>query len=160
MPRECFVNTDGLVYLIHAGAALALLVWLFRQYRWKKEGKRLRGEQREQARSRHEQSGQRTLAALLVVVAAAMLSETWMRLRAGKSVLTVMLPNSLHGAGGLVGVLLFYYLWRRGRDTKQLREEGKSWSLTKRQHGRAADIIIIIGCIHAFLGFLELLKIL
>ena len=44
------------------------------------------------------------------------------------------------------------------RQVLSQREQGEAWSTTKQRHGRAADLIIIIGCIHAFLGFLELLK--
>ena len=149
-----------MVYLMHALFALVLLAWLFRQYAWKKVSRRLRGEERTAARTRHEQNGRFTLAALIVVVIMAMGAKLWTGLRAGDSLTRAVFPSSLHGATGFFGLALFYYLWSRGRMTKSQREQGQAWSEMKLRHGRAADLIIIIGCIHAFLGFLELLKLL
>jgi len=154
------VDADEYVYLMHALAALFLLTWLFRQYGWKKASRRLKGEQRTAARTEHEQKGQLTLATLVGVVMLAIIAKLWTGVRGGESLVRAILPSSLHGATGFLGLALFYYLWSRGRMTKSQREQGEVWSVTKQRHGRAADLIIIIGCIHAFLGFLELLKVL
>ena len=147
-----------LILLIHPLAALGLLWWLFRQHSWKRLGSELRGAERSDALDSHEVWGTRVFPALVGVVSIAFLANIWRGYQEG-SWTTYLLPNSVHGATGLVGSVLLYITWNYGRRVVAKREAGESWAQEKVKHGRAADIIIIVGCIHAFIGFLHIFNV-
>jgi cytochrome b561 len=65
-----------------------------------------------------------------------------------------LLPQSLHGYMGPVGFALMVVLTRMGREASDKRKAGESFATAKLKHGRAADIIIYLVFIHAFLGFI------
>jgi hypothetical protein len=147
-----------LILLIHPLAALSLLWWLFHQHSWKRLGKELRGTERAATLESHEVWGTRVFPALVAVISIAFLANIWRGYQEG-SWMTYLLPNSVHGATGLVGSVLLYITWNYGRRVVAKREAGESWAQEKIKHGRAADIIIIVGCIHAFIGFLHIFKV-
>jgi len=148
-----------LIMIAHAISALGMLGLCFFQYKWKKKGKVLKGNERKNHLERHEKIGKRTIYALAIVVLLAIIGNLTMGLYDGNSFLTSILPRSPHGVFGFIGAGLFYYGWKLGIEIQQQRDYDEKWVTTKIKHGRAADLIIIIGCIHAFLGFLQLLKI-
>ncbi len=148
-----------LILIVHAICALGMLGLCFFQYKWKKRGKVLTGDERKYYLEQHEKVGQKTIYALVVVVLLAIIGNATMGLSAGYSFFTSILPRSPHGVFGFIGAGLFYYAWKLGIKIQKQREGNEKWATTKIKHGRAADLIIIIGCIHAFLGFLQLLKI-
>ena len=59
-----------------------------------------------------------------------------------------------------MGLLFMITLWRMGRKTSDLKSRGKSFARSKEFHGRISDVMMMLVVIHAFLGFLYLLKIL
>jgi len=153
------MNFALMLMVAHAISALGLLMLCFIQYKWKNTGKILKGKERQKKLEQHERFGQRSLFALSIVVLLAIIGNLTSGLNAGKSVFLSIIPRSPHGTFGFIGVVLFYYLWKLGIKTQKQRDAKERWSKTKMRHGRAADLIMIIGCIHAFLGFLQLLKI-
>ncbi len=145
--------------ITHSLSALGLLLLCFIQYKWKQDGKNLKGIEREIKLKKHEEIGKKLLLLLSFVILLAILGNLISGLNSGKTILKSIIPRSPHGAFGFIGAALFYYTWKLGMKTKQQRIAKEKWSETKRKHGRASDLIIIIGCIHGFLGFLQLLKI-
>lgn len=145
--------------IAHAISAIGMLLLCFIQYRWKKTGKILKGEERKKYLKQHEKFGKGSLFILSIVVLLAIIGNLISGLNTGKSILRSIIPRSPHGTFGFIGAILFYYLWKLGIKTQRQKEAEERWTETKIKHGRAADLIIIIGCIHAFLGFLQLLKI-
>ena len=73
---------------------------------------------------------------------------------AGEGVLTSMVPQSLHGFMGPVGFGLMVFMTRLGKQARTQRQAGESFAVAKLKHGRAADLIIYLVFIHAFLGFI------
>ena len=74
-----------------------------------------------------------------------------------------LLPSGaggLHAGGGVLGLILITYLWRKGRTTRDLRNAGQPWASERKRHGRASDAIMVLIAIHAFLGFLWLMQLL
>ena len=51
-------------------------------------------------------------------------------------------------------------LWRVCLATRDLKSKGKSFAHSKELHGRISDVMMMLVTIHAFLGFIYLLKIL
>ena len=78
----------------------------------------------------------------------------------GLEATTYLTPGHFHGWAGLLGLLFMITLWRIGRKTRDLKLEGKSFARSKEFHGRVSDVMVMLVAIHAFLGFLYLLKIL
>ena len=46
------------------------------------------------------------------------------------------------------------FMTRLGKQTRSQRQAGESFQATKLKHGRAADLIVYMVFIHAFLGFI------
>ena len=67
---------------------------------------------------------------------------------------SAMVPQSLHGFMGPVGFGLMVFMTRLGKRARDQREAGESFTTAKLKHGRAADLIIYMVFIHAFLGFI------
>ena len=149
---------DNIVIISHAAIGIVVFIWMIKQYNWKGRGKILEGEARKTELERHELFGFYIFPATLLVVILAIIGNVVRR--GDAKIISSVIPSSLHGATGLIGTGLLLITWNLGRKTKLKRESGEKWSESKRKHGRAADIIIIVGSIHVFLGFLELLKIL
>lgn len=147
------------IVLLHPIAALGMLWWLLKQHDWKKWSKSLKGEQRKTALDSHETWGNRIFPSLCAVITLAFLANAWRGYSLGTGVGTFLVPTSFHGATGLLGSVLLYFTWRWGRATAAKRDAGETWNATKTKHGRAADFIIILGFIHAFIGFLYIFKV-
>ncbi|HJM45322.1 MAG TPA: hypothetical protein QF644_05175 [Candidatus Poseidoniaceae archaeon] len=148
-----------ILMIAHAISALVMLILCLFQYKWKKYGKILKGIEREKYLKRHEELGQNSLFFLSIVILLAIIGNLISGLNSGFSIFKSITPRSPHGIFGFIGAALFYYLWKLGITIQKQKNAKEKWSKNKIKHGRAADIIIIIGCIHAFLGFLQLLKI-
>ena len=67
---------------------------------------------------------------------------------------SAMVPQSLHGFMGPVGFGLMVFMTRLGKQARSQREAGESFAVAKLKHGRAADLIIYLVFINAFLGFI------
>ncbi|MEL0181877.1 MAG: hypothetical protein VW872_02305, partial [Candidatus Poseidoniales archaeon] len=72
----------------------------------------------------------------------------------GEDVLAALVPGSLQGFMGPLGFGLMVFMTRLGRQARQQRQAGESFTTAKLKHGRAADLIIYMVFIHAFLGFI------
>ena len=55
---------------------------------------------------------------------------------------------------GPVGFGLMVFMARLGKQARTQRQAGESFAVAKLKHGRAADLIIYLVFIHAFLGFI------
>ena len=152
------VNT--IVMLLHPVLASALLVWVWWQDSWRKKSHELKGEERLAARNRHERMGERLLWSTLGVILVAFLARAVVSVRTDGSPFSNLMPQSLHGFMGPVGFALLFLLARMGRRAKKARNEGEKFSHHVLKHGRAADLIVVLVFIHAFLGFLYLFAVL
>ena len=63
-----------------------------------------------------------------------------------------LLPGSLHGFTGPLGIILLWIMARWGRNARRDK-------LQKAKHGRAADLLIALMVFHSFLGFLYIFDI-
>ena len=142
--------------LLHPLLASGLVVWIWWQYSWRKKSHELKGEERNAARSRHEQMGERLLWASFGVILIAFIARAVVGYRTDGDVFSNLMPQQLHGFMGPVGFGLLFMLARMGRNTKRAREDGQKFKHHALKHGRAADLIVVLVFIHAFLGFLYL----
>jgi hypothetical protein len=88
------------------------------------------------------------------------MSRAFIAWRENESVLTSLIPQSLHGYMGPVGFVLLFLLARMGRKARDARNQGEKFAHHSTKHGRAADLIIVLAFLHAFLGFLYIFAIL
>lgn len=151
---------NAIVMLLHPLLASALLVWVWWQYSWRKKSHELKGEDRTAARSRHERMGERLLWSTLGVILVAFLARAVVGQRTNGDALSYLMPQSLHGFMGPVGFALLFLLARMGRKAKAARNGGEKFSHHVLKHGRAADLVVVLVFIHAFLGFLYLFTVL
>ena len=140
--------------LLHPLLASALVVWMWWQYAWRKKSYELKGEERARHLARHETNGERLLWGTGLVILVAFASRAFTGWYEGEDVLAALVPGSLHGFMGPVGFGLMVFMTRLGRQARQQRQAGESFTTAKLKHGRAADLIIYMVFIHAFLGFI------
>ena len=152
------VNTA--VLLLHPTTAL-VLIWLFvKQRRWRQQNLILRGTERAAALDAHQATGDKMMAAVIGVIALAFGAHIVRASLEGLEVTAYLVPGHFHGWAGLLGLLFMITLWRAGRKTRDLKSQKKSFAHSKEFHGRISDVMMMLVTIHAFLGFLYLLKIL
>ena len=108
----------------------------------------------------HQATGDRMMAAVIGVIALAFGAHIARASLEGLEVTTYLVPGHFHGWAGLLGLLFMITLWRAGRKTRDLKSQKKSFAHSKEFHGRISDVMMMLVTIHAFLGFLYLLKIL
>jgi len=149
---------DNLVIILHALTGIIVFLWMVNQYSWKGKNKVLKGNERKKKLEKHELFGFYIFPATLFVMILAIIGNIIRKNEV--DLFSEIIPSSLHGASGFIGTGLLMITWNLGRRTKSKREIGEKWNDTKIKHGRAADLILVVGSIHVFLGFLELLKIL
>ena len=142
------------ILLLHPLLASLLLVWIWWQYSWRKKSYELKGDERKSALLSHEKNGNRLVWATFFVICIAFLSRAFVGWREGEAVLTSLIPGSLHGFMGPVGFVLLLVLARMGRQARNARKNGESFKHIALRHGRAADLIVVLVFLHAFLGFL------
>jgi hypothetical protein len=143
-----------LVLLLHPLLASGLVVWVWWQYAWRKKSHELKGEERASYLSKHESNGERLLWATGGVILVAFAARGFVGWYEGDEVLAALLPQSLHGYMGPVGFALMVALTRFGRQAQAQRLAGESFATSKLKHGRAADLVVYLVFIHAFLGFI------
>jgi hypothetical protein len=150
------------ILLLHPIVALAVIVWMVRQHRWRQRGSLLKGEDRKSAVQSHERDGEKIYIVAWFLVIGGFTANVITNFRStGHLSFDSLLPSGaggLHAGGGLLGMALLTVLWRKGRATKKLRDSGEKWASEKQRHGRASDVIMILIAIHAFLGFLWLIQ--
>ena len=120
----------------------------------------LSGEERKNALEQHEKMGNRLVWATLIVILVAFIGKAIAGWRTNGDVFSEIWPTNLHGFMGPLGFILLVVLARVGKQARAARIAGEKFTHLKLKHGRAADFIIIIAVIHAFLGFLYLFSVL
>ena len=133
------------ILLLHPITAIAILAWMWWQYGWKRKSAELKGMTRREELERHERVGERILQAAILSVIIAFLARWYTGLG--------LIPGSLHGFTGPIGITLLWITARWGRKSRKD-------SVTKTKHGRAADLLIALMFFHSFLGFLNVFSIL
>ena len=63
-----------------------------------------------------------------------------------------LLPGSLHGFTGPIGIIMLWIMARWGRNARRDK-------LQKAKHGRAADLLVAVMFFHSFLGFLYIFEV-
>ena len=133
------------ILLLHPITAVAILAWMWWQYGWKRKSRELKGETRREALERHEKVGERILQAAILTVLIAFFARWYTGLG--------LIPDSLHGFTGPIGIILLWITARWGRISRKDK-------MAKRKHGRAADLLIALMIFHSFLGFLNIFNVL
>ena len=136
---------NTVILLLHPITAVAILAWMWWQYGWKRKSRELKGESRREEIERHERVGERILQAAILSVLIAFAARWYTGLG--------LVPGSLHGFTGPLGITLLWITARWGRKSRKDR-------VTKAKHGRAADLLIALMFLHSFLGFLYIFSIL
>lgn len=150
----------NLALLAHPLLACGLIFWIWIQYSWRKKSSLLSGEERKKALEQHEKMGNRLVWATLIVILVAFIGKAIAGWRTNGDVFSEIWPTNLHGFMGPLGFILLVVLARLGKQARAARIAGEKFTHLKLKHGRAADFIIIIAVIHAFLGFLYLFSVL
>ena len=133
------------ILLLPPITAVAILAWMWWQYGWKRKSRELKGETRREALERHEKVGERILQAAILTVFIAFFARWYTGLG--------LIPDSLHGFTGPIGIILLWITARWGRISRKDK-------IAKRKHGRAADLLIALMIFHSFLGFLNIFNVL
>ncbi len=150
----------NLALLAHPVLACGLIFWLWRQYSWRKKSTLLKGEQRKAELEQHEKMGSKLVWATFFVIIVAFIGKAIAGWRSNGDIFSEIWPTNLHGFMGPLGFILLLVLAKLGKQTKSARIAGEKFTHLKLKHGRAADFIIVIAVIHAFLGFLYLFSVL
>ena len=137
--------SDTIILWLHPITAVAILSWMWWQYGWKKKSRELKGTSRREELERHEKIGERILQAAIISVLIAFTARWYTGLG--------LLPGSLHGFTGPIGITLLWITARWGRNSRKDR-------LQRTKHGRAADLLIALMIFHSFLGFLYIFEVL
>ncbi len=146
--------------LIHPLLALTLIFWMIKQYGWKKQSRELKGEERLAAREKHERIGEIVVWSAIGIAIMGFVGRMIAGWVTNRDITSEIVPQSLHGWTGPIGVILLWTMARWGRSARDLREAGDQFHVPKSKHGRAADLIVALMAIHAFLGFLYVFSVL
>ena len=149
-----------LALLAHPILACGLIYWVWWQYSWRKKSTILKGGERKVALQSHEEMGDKLVWATLMVIIVAFIGRAIAGWRSNGNMFSEIWPTNLHGFMGPLGFILLVVLARLGKKTKAAKLAGEKFTHIKLKHGRAADFIVVIAIIHAFLGFLYLFSIL
>ena len=136
---------NTVILLLHPITAGAILGWMWWQYGWKQKSREMKGKDRQEELIRHEKTGERILQAAFVSVMIAFTARWYTGLG--------LLPGSLHGFTGPLGIVLLWIMARWGRKSRKD-------MIARKKHGRAADLLIAVVIFHSFLGFLYIFDIL
>lgn len=112
------------------------------------------------AMEKHEESGEMILWAGFGVVGVAFLGRMVAGWRSEGDILAEIWPTSLHGFIGPLGLVLLLIMVNLGKKTRAKRLANESFAVEKTKHGRAADFVMALVFIHAFLGFLYIFSVL
>ena len=134
---------NTIILLLHPITAVAIIGYMWWQYGWKKKSRDLKGKSRQEELERHEKVGERILQAAIISVLIAFAARWYTGLG--------LLPGSLHGFTGPIGIILLWITARWGRNSRRDK-------LQKAKHGRGADLLIALMCFHSFLGFLYIFE--
>lgn len=146
--------TRTVIMLIHPVLATIFVLWLVRQYGWRKKGMTLRGDERKQALARHQRHGEWLLWAGISLALVAFVARAISGIIVNDNWTSDLLPQNLHGFTGPVGLVLLWLVVRHGRKTAELIEQNESFTVERTKHGRASDMMMALVMIHSFLGLI------
>ena len=146
--------TRTVIMLIHPILATIFVLWLVRQYGWRKKGMTLRGDARKQALARHQRHGEWLLWAGISLALVAFVARAISGMVVNDDWTSDLLPQNLHGFTGPVGLVLLWLVVRHGRKTAELKEQNESFTVERAKHGRASDLMMALVMIHSFLGLI------
>ncbi len=151
---------SAIVLLLHPIFASILIAAMWWQYSWKNRNLEFKGQTRIEKFEQHQQFGELLLKSGVVIVLIAFCARAFDAYAKNEPIFVNLIPTNLHGFTGPIGLFLLYYMVRFGRKAALMKEDGQSYTLTKKQHGRAADLVMILVFIHGFLGFLYIFEVL
>ena len=140
--------------LIHPVLAGFFVIWLVRQYGWRKRGMSLRGQERKEALTQHQRHGEWLLWAGISLAAIAFIARAISGIIDNDDWTSNLLPQNIHGFSGPVGLILLWFVVKYGRETAHRIEENESFAVERTKHGRASDMMMALVMIHAFLGLI------
>jgi ABC-type Fe3+ transport system permease subunit len=105
------------IMLIHPLLAVVLVTWLVRQYGWRKRGMTLRGEEREASLKRHQKHGEYILWAGITLALIAFVARAISGYIVEGDATSDLLPQSVHGYTGPIGLILLWLVVRYGKET-------------------------------------------
>ena len=146
--------TRTVIMLIHPVLATIFVLWLVRQYGWRKRGMALRGDERKQALARHQRHGEWLLRSGICLAIVAFVARAISGMIVNDDWTSDLLPQNLHGFTGPVGLVLLWLVVRHGRRTAELIEQNESFAVERTKHGRASDLMMALVMIHSFLGLI------
>ena len=114
----------------------------------------LRGDERTQALARHQRHGEWLLWAGISLALVAFVARAISGIIVNDDWTSDLLPQSLHGFTGPVGLVLLWLVVRHGRKTTELIEQNESFTVERTKHGRASDLMMALVMIHSFLGLI------
>ena len=138
------VAANTVILLLHPITAASILGWMWWQYGWEKKSRELKGKSRQEELERHQKVGERILLAAILSVLIAFFARYYTGLG--------LLPGSLHGFTGPIGIIMLWIMARWGRNARRDK-------LQKAKHGRAADLLVALMFFHSFLGFLYIFEV-
>jgi hypothetical protein len=143
-----------IIMLIHPLLAAAFVLWLVRQYGWRKKGMTLKGDERKQALDRHQRHGELILWAGIALALIAFLARAISGFLVEDDWTSDLLPQNIHGFSGPIGLVLLWSVVRYGRKTAEKKQVNESFTVERTKHGRASDLMMALVMIHAFLGLI------
>ena len=143
-----------IVMLIHPILATIFIFWLVRQYGWRKKGMTLQGDERKVALARHRRHGERLLWAGICLAMIAFVARAISGVLINDDWTSDLLPQNIHGFSGPLGLILLWIVVRRGRSAAEPDDRDESFTIKRKKHGRAADMVMALVMIHAFLGLI------
>ncbi len=135
--------------LLHPILASSLVAWIWWQYSWKRKSHEMKGEERAEHLRMHEQRGQKLLWAAIIVALVAVAGRAVAGWRSHGDFMAEILPTSIHGITGPIGIVILWQLSRMGKKAKIAREQGDSFSEFEnetRKDGRFGCCISIHSC--------------
>jgi len=145
------------ILALHPLFGVGIIIWMYKQYSYKKSRQELRGEMAKKARTSHEHSGLQIYRFALASTILGIFINARIGYFAGEGIIGLF-PSGLHGWFGILGIVLLTFTINKGKLVKKQRQERVSFALNLKRHSRSSDIIMILIVFHAFLGFIYLFK--
>ena len=120
----------------------------------------LRGEERQESLKRHQKHGEYILWAGISLALIAFIARAISGYIVEGDATSDLLPQSIHGYTGPIGLILLWIVVRHGRETVSNKENSEKFSAQRMKHGRAADLVMILIMFHSFLGFIYVFQVL
>tara|TARA_B100001250_G_scaffold389532_1_gene388716 strand:- start:4038 stop:4532 length:495 start_codon:yes stop_codon:yes gene_type:complete len=155
----------AITILLHPILGFSLAIWLYKQWKIIKALRLKRGavwakiqnQDRAEVVKNHEKKGRQSLLFIIIVIAFAILANTYRYLELDTNLTSLI---SLHGWLGLILFIIVVQMYRTGTKMVTERERGDNIKQTRGVHQRAGDLLIWLLVAVVFLGFLRLLDVL